>query len=71
MRFSFLYVAVGWKLCSGWKSKAVERCNGPFGGNTSFPLMFIGNTAGMLPPVSCIPAEAENGSADPVTPLVK
>ncbi|KAF8583140.1 alpha/beta-hydrolase, partial [Ramaria rubella] len=35
-------------FCSEWKIRPVERFNGPFGGNTSFPMLFIGNTAGEL-----------------------
>ena len=37
---------------SGWKTKSVERFGGPFVGNTSFPLLIIGNTADPVTPLT-------------------
>ncbi|KAF7791738.1 hypothetical protein EIP86_002762 [Pleurotus ostreatoroseus] len=37
--------------CSGWKIRSVERFNGPFVGNTSYPILLIGNTADPVTPV--------------------
>lgn len=38
-------------FCEGWKVKPVERFRGPFAANTSFPLLFIGNTNDVVLPV--------------------
>ncbi|KIJ29900.1 hypothetical protein M422DRAFT_268564 [Sphaerobolus stellatus SS14] len=53
--------------CVGWKIKTRERYGGPFNTTTDFPLLVIGNTAGMafLPPLSLL----INPFTDPVTPL--
>jgi pimeloyl-ACP methyl ester carboxylesterase len=37
--------------CSGWQIKALHRFRGPFGGNTSHPILWIGNTADPVTPV--------------------
>ncbi|EKM58437.1 uncharacterized protein PHACADRAFT_252751 [Phanerochaete carnosa HHB-10118-sp] len=39
-------------LCTGWKVKPVERFAGPFIGNTSFPMLLIGNTADPVTPLA-------------------
>ncbi|GJE90064.1 alpha/beta hydrolase [Phanerochaete sordida] len=38
--------------CSGWKVKSVERFEGPFVANTSFPMLIIGNTADPVTPLT-------------------
>ncbi|KAK0445892.1 TAP-like protein-domain-containing protein [Armillaria borealis] len=38
--------------CSGWKFHREGRFTGPVGGNTSFPILLIGNTADPLTPLS-------------------
>ena len=52
----------------GWKVNPKWKWNGPIGGNTSFPLLFVGNTAG-----TCRNCPEDMGSLigtiDPVTPL--
>ncbi|EJD44705.1 hypothetical protein AURDEDRAFT_166193 [Auricularia subglabra TFB-10046 SS5] len=37
--------------CTGWKVRPVERYNGPFIGNTSHPMLFIGNVADPASPL--------------------
>ncbi|PSS36784.1 hypothetical protein PHLCEN_2v1415 [Hermanssonia centrifuga] len=37
--------------CVGWKIRTVERFNGPFVGNTSHPVLLIGNTADPVTPL--------------------
>ncbi|EJD44690.1 hypothetical protein AURDEDRAFT_152061 [Auricularia subglabra TFB-10046 SS5] len=37
--------------CTGWKVRPVERYNGPFIGNTSHPMLFIGNVADPVAPL--------------------
>ncbi|GJE90062.1 alpha/beta hydrolase [Phanerochaete sordida] len=39
-------------ICSGWKTKPVERFGGPFVANTSFPMLIIGNTADPVTPLA-------------------
>lgn len=36
--------------CVGWKAKAKWRFSGPFAGNTSYPMLFIGNTLDPVTP---------------------
>ncbi|KAH8079834.1 alpha/beta-hydrolase [Cristinia sonorae] len=38
--------------CSGWKIQAAEPFNASFNTNTSYPILFIGNTADPVTPVS-------------------
>ncbi|EKM58438.1 uncharacterized protein PHACADRAFT_252753, partial [Phanerochaete carnosa HHB-10118-sp] len=38
--------------CTGWKARTVERFAGPFVGNTSFPILLIGNTADPVTPLA-------------------
>ncbi|KAF5374279.1 hypothetical protein D9758_004550 [Tetrapyrgos nigripes] len=38
--------------CSGWKHASTQHFRGPIEGNTSFPLMFIGNTADPVTPLA-------------------
>lgn len=51
--------------CTGWKVRPVERFNGPFIGNTSFPLLFIGNVADPVAPLWAA-EKASKGFADSV-----
>lgn len=37
--------------CSGWKIRPKYRYTGPYGGDTSFPILWIGNTADPVTPV--------------------
>ncbi|RFU29511.1 hypothetical protein B7463_g6837, partial [Scytalidium lignicola] len=37
--------------CVGWKAKAKWRFSGPFGGNTSYPILFIANKADNVTPL--------------------
>lgn len=37
--------------CAGWQAKAKHRFNGPFAGNTSHPILFIGNTYDTVTPI--------------------
>ncbi|KAK0231501.1 TAP-like protein-domain-containing protein [Armillaria fumosa] len=48
--------------CSGWKFHRDDRFTGPVAGNTSYPILFIGNTAASIIPHVDI-------YLDPVTPL--
>jgi hypothetical protein len=50
---SSVYETTRWLtiLPRGWKIRAKERFNGPFVGNTSFPIMLIGNTADPVTPL--------------------
>ncbi|TDL30126.1 alpha/beta-hydrolase [Rickenella mellea] len=38
--------------CSGWRVRAGKHFTGPFLGNTSFPILFVGNTADPVAPLS-------------------
>ncbi|PBK84153.1 hypothetical protein ARMGADRAFT_1088619 [Armillaria gallica] len=38
--------------CSGWKFHREDRFTGPVGGNTSYPILLIGNTADPVTPLS-------------------
>ncbi|KAH7068442.1 TAP-like protein-domain-containing protein [Auriculariales sp. MPI-PUGE-AT-0066] len=38
-------------LCAGWKMQATESFRGPFGGNTSHPVLVVGNTADPVTPL--------------------
>ncbi|EJC97829.1 uncharacterized protein FOMMEDRAFT_149336 [Fomitiporia mediterranea MF3/22] len=40
------------QLCSGWTLRAEDRFNGSFVKNTSYPLLFIGNTADPVTPLA-------------------
>lgn len=52
----------------GWKVKPKWQWSGPIGGNTSFPLLFVGNTAGTCQ--NCLDYIGSLiGAIDPVTPL--
>ncbi|KLO10922.1 alpha/beta-hydrolase [Schizopora paradoxa] len=48
---SFAYEWTRRISCSGWKVRAKERYTGPFVANTSFPILFIGNTADPVTPL--------------------
>lgn len=37
--------------CASWKIKASHKFNGPFGGNTSNPILFVSNTADPVTPL--------------------
>ncbi|EIN12406.1 hypothetical protein PUNSTDRAFT_130657 [Punctularia strigosozonata HHB-11173 SS5] len=37
--------------CAGWKIQSKEQFHGPFAGNTSFPILLIGNTADPVTPL--------------------
>ncbi|PBL01762.1 alpha/beta-hydrolase [Armillaria gallica] len=45
--------------CSGWKFHRDDRFTGPVAGNTSYPILFIGNTADPVTPLSA----AKNASS--------
>ncbi|KDQ11946.1 hypothetical protein BOTBODRAFT_432647 [Botryobasidium botryosum FD-172 SS1] len=50
---SFADVWAGIHLeCAGWKARPKWRFAGPFVGNTSFPVLLVGNTADPVTPVS-------------------
>jgi hypothetical protein len=55
--------------CRGWKIRAKERFAGPFTGNTSFPILFIGNTLVVFTSTTFSKATNQSYSADPVTSL--
>ncbi|KAF9026337.1 alpha/beta-hydrolase [Hymenopellis radicata] len=40
-------------ICSGWKVHRKDRFSGPIAGDTSFPILFIGNTADPITPLPC------------------
>jgi pimeloyl-ACP methyl ester carboxylesterase len=37
--------------CTGWSIRASHRYNGPYGGNTSHPILFVSNTADPVTPL--------------------
>ncbi|EIN12410.1 alpha/beta-hydrolase [Punctularia strigosozonata HHB-11173 SS5] len=37
--------------CAGWKIRSKEQFHGPFAGNTSYPILLIGNTADPVTPL--------------------
>ncbi|KFY02207.1 hypothetical protein O988_02320 [Pseudogymnoascus sp. VKM F-3808] len=45
--------------CVGWRARAKWRFTGPFGGNTSHPILFIGNTADNTTPLRSAYVNAE------------
>ncbi|SJL15398.1 uncharacterized protein ARMOST_18895 [Armillaria ostoyae] len=49
--------------CSGWKFHREGRFTGPVGGNTSYPILFIGNTA--ADPITPLSAAKKTSSAFP------
>ncbi|KDQ18796.1 hypothetical protein BOTBODRAFT_153690 [Botryobasidium botryosum FD-172 SS1] len=50
---SFADVWAGFHLaCAGWKVRPKWRFEGPFVGNTSFPILLVGNTADPVTPLS-------------------
>ncbi|KAJ7019491.1 TAP-like protein-domain-containing protein [Mycena alexandri] len=50
---SFADIWALWRVhCSGWKVHREGRFLGPVGGNTSFPLLVIGNTADPVTPIA-------------------
>jgi pimeloyl-ACP methyl ester carboxylesterase len=38
-------------ICTGWRVRSRWRYTGPFGGNTSIPILWIGNTADPVTPI--------------------
>jgi hypothetical protein len=54
--------------CSGWSLESKTRFTGTIGGDTSFPLLFIGNTHGMSPFYE-IGSPTKNSLIDNITPL--
>ncbi|KAH7097786.1 alpha/beta-hydrolase [Auriculariales sp. MPI-PUGE-AT-0066] len=49
---TFADVSKSRALCAGWRVQAAESYRGPFVGNTSTPLLVIGNTAVITDPVT-------------------
>jgi hypothetical protein len=37
--------------CTGWSIKASEISNGPFGGDTATPILFVDNTYDSITPI--------------------
>ena len=50
--WQFVGCAILTEVRRGWKVRPVERFAGPFVGNTSFPILLIGNTADPMTPLT-------------------